>query len=110
MAPRHPSAAAPRHRPSAAQPGRAAIRLRRTHLAGFFVLCPLISGGFFGVVAVILVHWSGSADALVVGAAVGGAMFVANAAALCVVHSISRVIDEPARSPHAAAPHGLRAS
>jgi len=78
--------------------------LRRTHFeASFLVVCPLISGAFFGVIAAVLVRWSGSPRALGAGVLVGGAMFVANAVALCVVQSISRSAPVSARSPRAAA-------
>jgi hypothetical protein len=62
---------------------------RRDRLvAAGFVVCPLISGLFFGLVSTLLVLPSaGIGHALEVGAAVGGAMFAANAAALCVVQA-----------------------
>lgn len=53
----------------------------------------MISGGFFAIVATALVRWSGNGHALVAGTLVGGAMFVANAVALCIVHSISHTLD-----------------
>jgi hypothetical protein len=85
--------------------------LRRTRLAAaFLVICPLISGGFFGIVAALLVHWSGSDRALGAGALVGGAMFVANAVALCVVQSVSRSLDAPLRVPDAIRAGELHAS
>jgi hypothetical protein len=62
---------------------------RRDRLAAAgLILCPLISGLFFGAVSILLVlATSGIGHALVVGAGVGGAMFAANAAALCIVQA-----------------------
>jgi hypothetical protein len=75
---------------------------RRDRLAAAgLILCPLISGLFFGVVSTLLVlPSSGIGHALEVGAAVGGAMFAANAAALCIVQA-TRAADAPraAESP-----------
>jgi hypothetical protein len=73
------------------QPGQTAARLHRTRgrvIASGLVICPLISGLFFGIIGGLLVLPSGGAEhATMVGALVGGIMLTSNAVALCIVHS-----------------------
>ena len=73
------------------RPGLSAARLHRTRgwvVASGMVVCPLISGLFFGVVSGFLVLPFGGLDhATAIGALVGGIMLTSNAVALCIVHS-----------------------
>jgi hypothetical protein len=63
----------------------------RHRVALGMVVCPMISGLFFGLVAALLVFRSGGiGHASAVGALVGGFMFASNAAALCIVQSTAR--------------------
>jgi hypothetical protein len=55
------------------------------------VVCPLISGVFFGIISGVLVlPGSGVEHATMVGALVGGIMLTSNAVALCIVQSSAR--------------------
>jgi hypothetical protein len=68
---------------------------RRVIVASTLVICPVISGLFFGLIAALLVLQSGGVGrASAVGALVGGVMFASNAVALCIVHSAAREIPE----------------
>lgn len=73
------------------RPGQTAARLHRTRgriRASGLVVCPLISGLFFGIVSAVLVLPSGGIEhATVVGALVGGFMLTSNAVALCIVQT-----------------------
>jgi hypothetical protein len=62
---------------------------RRSRLvAAGLIAFPMISGLFFGLMSAVLVLPSGGLGrAIAVGALVGGVMFAANAAALCIVQS-----------------------
>ena len=81
----------------AAQPGLTATRLRRRRLvASGLVVCPLVSGVFFGLVAALLILRSGDQGrAIAVGLLVGGVMFASNAVALCIVHTTARSASTP---------------
>ena len=60
-------------------------------LAAALIVFPMISGVFFGVLSTALVlPIGGLGQAGAVGALVGGFMFAANAAALCIVQSSAR--------------------
>lgn len=78
----------------AAQPGLSAARLPRTRrrlVASGVIVCPMISGLFFGIIATLLVFRSGNIGrASEVGALVGGVMFASNAIALCIVLSTAQ--------------------
>ena len=73
------------------RPGQTAARLHRTRgriRASGLVVCPLISGLFFGIISALLVLPSGGIEhATLVGALVGGFMLTSNAVALCIVQS-----------------------
>ena len=75
------------------RPGQTAARLHRTRgrvIASGLVICPLISGVFFGLISGLLVLPGGGAEhASMVGALVGGFMFTSNAVALCIVQTSS---------------------
>jgi hypothetical protein len=67
---------------------RTAIELRHSYVNLGLIICPLISGLFFGLVATLLRLVSGDAGhAFEVGALAGAAIFAANALALCIVVS-----------------------
>jgi hypothetical protein len=76
------------------QPGQTAARLHRARnrvIGSALVVCPLISGLFFGVISGVLVlPGSGVEHATMVGALVGGVMLTSNAVALCIVQSSGR--------------------
>jgi ABC-type uncharacterized transport system permease subunit len=86
-------------------------RHRRRLVAAGIVVCPLISGVFFGLIAALLVIRNGDRGrAFEIGLLVGGAMFAANAIALCVLHSAARAGTTPKPSPRAEARNEARAS
>ena len=88
---------------SAAQPGPTASWLRRTRLSLGVVVCPLISGLFFGLIAAALVFPGGGAGrAFGVGALTAGVMFTSSALALCIVMTASR--EAPSRPELSAEP------
>jgi hypothetical protein len=72
---------------------------RRSRLvASGLIAFPMISGAFFGLLsAVSVLPVAGIGRAVAVGALVGGIMFAANAAALCIVQSSAW--DEAASHP-----------
>ena len=88
---------------AAAQPDQTAVRLRRALrstrrrrlVASGVVICPLISGLFFGLVATSLVLRSDEGRAGEIGALVGGAVFALTAVALCLVHVSARAETGP---------------
>jgi hypothetical protein len=91
----------------AAQPGPTASWLRRSRVSLGVVVCPMISGLFFGVIAAALVFRSGGTGrALGVGALTAGVMFTSSALALCIVMTASR--EAPSRPERSAEP--VRAS
>jgi hypothetical protein len=65
-------------------------RRKRLLAAALLVAFPLISGLFFALVAAAAALPAGAGHALVVGAIVGGAMFAANALALCLAVSAAQ--------------------
>ena len=88
---------------SAAQPGPTASWLRRTRLSLGIVVCPMISGLFFGLIAAALVLPGGGAGrAFGVGALTAGVMFTSSALALCIVMTASR--EAPPRPEVSAGP------
>jgi hypothetical protein len=89
----------------------APARQRRRLIASGIVICPLISGVFFGLIAALLVLRNGdSGRAIAIGVLVGGAMFASNAIALCVVHTAARPHATPKPSPRAQERTRVRAS
>jgi hypothetical protein len=77
-------------------PVRPPAPLPRWHLTLGVVVCPLISGLFFGAIAAVLVLDSGIGRALEVGALAAGIMFTTNALALCIVTSATHSEPTPA--------------
>jgi hypothetical protein len=72
------------------------------------IICPTVSGLFFGVIAALLVLRSASLGrATETGALVGGVMFASNAVALCIVHAAAR--NAPARPEASGARGGVEA-
>jgi hypothetical protein len=97
--------------PLAAHRARASSRLGNTYVNLGLVVCPLVSGLFFGLMATVLVLFNGSfGHAFEVGALTGTIMFAANALALCMVMTPNGERSAPrAEAPgHPAA--GVRAS
>lgn len=69
-------------------PTRTATQLRHTYVNLGLIVCPLISGLFFGLIATLLALHSGSlVHAFEVGALAGFVILIANALALCIVMS-----------------------
>ena len=94
-------------------PTRTATQLRHTYVNLGLIVCPLISGLFFGLIATVLRLRSGDfVHALEVGALAGFVILTANVLALCLV--MSKPMDErpvrhaPPSTAHDAA--GQRAS
>jgi hypothetical protein len=64
------------------------VARNRRLVASGLIAFPMISGLFFGLLgAVLVLPIGGLGRAIAVGALVGGVMFAANAAALCIVQS-----------------------
>ena len=78
---------------------------RRVPVARVLIAFPMISGVFFGILSAALVSpLGGFGRATEVGLLVGGVMFTANAAALCIVQASAwdddrRPKEAPERSP-----------
>jgi hypothetical protein len=94
-------------------PTRTATQLRHTYVNLGLIVCPLISGLFFGLIATVLGLVSGNGNALEVGALTGFVILTANALALCLV--MSRPMEEHRPAIHARPPRtrdaaGQRAS
>jgi hypothetical protein len=82
---------------SVAQLGPTASWLRRARVSLSVIVCPMISGLFFGLIAAALVFPGGGAGrAFEVGLLTAGVMFTSSALALCIVMSASR--EAPSRA------------
>jgi hypothetical protein len=93
-------------------PTRAAAELRHNYVNLGLIVCPLISGVFFGLVATLLLLPSSSVGhAFEVGTVAGAVICAMNAVALCVF--MTKMSDDrsmPRAQPHALDTSGARAS